>query len=148
MARAGHGTDLALDLVARNESQQHIAAALAEGFAERQRRGTDRRRRMAAHIGIHVVIVERVRERAIDERGIMRLGPRIERNERHRPVLAAKLFEQERREILARTCDRHAEPVEQRVLCPQHRTVRKLARRQRARPAREITGRGKIGCAC
>jgi hypothetical protein len=106
-------------------------AALAESLAEGQRRGTDRRRRMATHVGIHIVIVEGVRKRTVDEGRIVRLGARIERDERDGAVRAAELLQQQRRQILARTRDRHAEPVEKCVLGPEYGAVRNLARRER-----------------
>ena len=56
--------------------------------------------------------------------------------------------DEQRRQILARTCDRHAEPVEERVLGPGHGAVGNLACRERARPACEIAGGSKIGLAC
>ena len=76
MARAHRRADPAGGLVAGDKGGDHVAPAALALLGEGEQAGQDRDRRMARHRQVDVVVVERVPDRAVDQRGRQHRQPR------------------------------------------------------------------------
>ena len=117
---AGHdvGADAALHFDTGDEGGDDISPAATLPLGEGEERGHDGHGGVAAHADVDVIEIERVRGRAVDQRG-ERCGYALARGDQRRLAGAAvfeRLFAENRRQRLVRARERHAQPVEQALL--------------------------------
>ena len=111
----------AAHFIARDDRGQHVAAGRADHFADRERRRHHRRARMQRGIGVGVVEIERVAERAIEQRRDRR-RPGLAVAEHGRVALAVErqrfehLEQRGRRFRVAPRPDRAAEKIQRQDL--------------------------------
>ena len=127
-----HGErDLGLDLEPCHVCREKIAAAGARFVCEREEGGEDRHRGMPAKRVVAVVEIERMRRRAVDERGVKGADTPLHAEQRGAAGCGrAERLQRKARGRLAAAGERHAEVVENADLCPMHCLRRQLVEAQ------------------
>ena len=116
--------DRAADARAGLETQhvraQHIATACARHFGRRQQRGNHRRRGVAEHGVGGVVVIERVRGGAVDQRGVQcaHTPPRADDQTRPGGIVGYRCFSRNTRAVLDGARERDAQRIQQTDLAP------------------------------
>ena len=108
-----------------------------------------RRRRVAAHRRVDVVVVEGVARRAVHQGGLGDAGPLVGADQARlgRPALVGRLGPEDLRQRLGGAGDRDAEPIEDALLGDHHRLGRQFGEAVADRLARQALGQAVAGIA-
>src|SRR5208282_5852536 len=110
--------DLAFGFEAGDIRGDEVTAACASLLRQREERGQDRRRGMAAERVVAVVEIERVRRGAVDERGIEHAQALAAAERQRRPWRRGEGLCNDLRRSVAAAGERHADGVEYADLGP------------------------------
>ncbi len=120
--------DPGLDLESGHVGGKGIAPGDAVHLAEGYDGGHQRNRGMAAEHGAHVVVVQRMRGRPVDQNRAHRIGAPVVPEDQARPVFAADAGKGGRnaRRRFAGTGERHADRIRNGLFRPENRFLRQI----------------------